>query len=278
MNTAEELKEIIRQKYDKVALQGKAKDIEVGCGFGSANCNGLTKNNTSYTILMNNKYESLNGYVAGADLGLGCGLPTQFAKIKQGDTVVDLGSGSGNDCFIARAETGELGRVIGLDITQSMIDRSRKTAQDLSYLNVEFVCGDIEDIPMPNDLANVVISNCTMNLVPNKEKAFAETFRILKSGGHFCISDVMLVGELPNGLQRDAELYAGCVSGVIQEEAYLAMVAKVGFVNIQVQKKGKISLPTGILLNYLTADELAIYRQSARGIYSITLFAQKASS
>ena len=275
MNTAEELKEIVRHKYGEIALQDDAQGIAVGCGPTS--CCGPADTDAGYSILMNDEYQALDGYVAGADLGLGCGLPTQFAQIKPGATVVDLGSGAGNDCFVARAETGETGRVVGLDITPAMIDRARKNAKALGCTNVEFVYGDIEDMPLPDNLADVVVSNCVMNLVPDKERAFAETFRILKPGGHFSISDIVLVDELPEGLQRDAELYAGCVSGAIQEDAYLDIVAGAGFANVQVQKKKEIHLPTNLLLNYLSTDELVAYQQSNRGIYSITVFAQKPS-
>ena len=225
-------------------------------------------------------YDELTGYVAEADLGLGCGLPTQFAQIKPGHTVVDLGSGAGNDCFVARAETGETGRVIGLDMTPAMIDRARKNAKTLGFTNVEFVYGDIEEMPLPENLADVVVSNCVMNLVPDKRKAFAETFRILKPGGHFSMSDIVLKGELPNGLQRDAELYAGCVSGAIQKELYLQLIQEVGFSTIIVQKEREITLPDEVLNTYLSDEEVADYRQKdrnspARGIYSVTVFAQK---
>lgn len=225
---------------------------------------------------MNDEYATINGYAAEADLGLGCGLPTQFAQIQPGDVVVDLGSGAGNDCFVARAETGETGRVIGLDMTPAMIDLARKNAKTLGYTNVEFVYGDIEAMPLPDNLADVVVSNCVMNLVPDKPKAFAETHRILKPRGHFSISDIMLVGELPAGLQQDAELYAGCVSGAIQREAYLTIVAEAGFVNVLVQKQKAINLPQELLINYLTADEIQAYQQDGRGIFSITVFAEKA--
>ena len=275
MTTGEQLKEIVRQKYSNIAQQDDAQGVAVGCGCGPSSCCGPAETDASYSILMNDEYQSIDGYVADADLGLGCGLPTEFAQIKPGDVVVDLGSGAGNDCFVARAETGETGRVIGLDMTPAMIDRARKNAKALGYKNVEFVYGDIEEMPLADNLADVVVSNCVMNLVPDKERAFAETFRILKPGGHFSISDIVLVGELPEGLQRDAELYAGCVSGAIQESAYLDIVTRTGFTNVQVQKKKEINLPTDLLKNYLTADELATYQQSDRGIYSITVFAQK---
>jgi len=284
MNTADQLKEIVRQKYGEIAQtddQGQpAGGVAVDCGCGPSSCCGpssLGPANTdaTYSILMNDEYTTVNGYSAEADLGLGCGLPTQFAQIRPGDVVVDLGSGAGNDCFVARAETGETSRVIGLDMTPGMIDRARKNAKALGYTNVEFVYGDIEDMPLPDTLADVVVSNCVMNLVPDKAKAFAETYRILKSGGHFSISDIVLIGELPAGLQQDAELYAGCVSGAIQQDDYLGIIAEAGFTNVVIQKQKPINLPQELLLNYLTADEIKAYQQDGRGIFSITVFAEK---
>lgn len=275
MNTNEELKEVVRQKYGEIAQTENKQGVAISCGGGPSSCCGPAATDTSYSILMNDEYTSVNGYAAEADLGLGCGLPTQFAQIKPGDVVVDLGSGAGNDCFVARAETGETGRIIGLDMTSAMIDRARKNAKALGYTNIEFIYGDIEDMPLPNDLADVVVSNCVMNLVPDKQKAFAETHRILKPGGHFSISDIVLVGDLPEGLQRDAELYAGCVSGAIQQDDYLRIVSEAGFINVQIQKQKEINLPNEVLINYLTLDELQIYKQERRGIFSITLYAEK---
>ncbi|UFH54253.1 arsenite methyltransferase [Spirosoma sp. KNUC1025] len=274
METAEQIKEVVRQKYGAIAEQSQSE---------ASNCCGPTSccgSDTNVPILMAQAYDELTGYVAEADLGLGCGLPTQFAQIRPGDTVIDLGSGAGNDCFVARAETGETGRVIGLDMTPAMIDRARKNARALGYSNVEFVYGDIEEMPLPENLADVVVSNCVMNLVPDKQKAFTETYRILKPGGHFSISDIVLKGELPEGLQRDAELYVGCVSGAIQKDAYLQIVQDAGFTNILVQKEREIALPDEVLQNYLTASEINDYRQlnKSRGIYSITVFAQKPAS
>ncbi|KAB7726840.1 arsenite methyltransferase [Rudanella paleaurantiibacter] len=275
METAEQIKDVVRQKYGAIAELSEAD----GCGCGPTSCCG-PQTTSAIPIDMAVGYDALNGYVAEADLGLGCGLPTQFAQIKPGDVVVDLGSGAGNDCFVARAETGETGRVIGLDMTPAMIDRARKNAKTLGYTNVEFVYGDIEDMPLPDNLADVVVSNCVMNLVPNKGQAFTETFRILKPGGHFSISDIVLQGELPENLRRDAELYVGCVSGAIQKEAYLQQVAEAGFVNITIQKEREIGLPDEVLQNYLTDAEIAEYRRpldeaTRRGIFSVTVFAQK---
>lgn len=282
MNTSEELKEIVRQKYGEIAQAENTQGVAVeGCSpgpssQGATSCCGPAVTNASYSILMNDEYTAIEGYAVEADLGLGCGLPTQFAHIKPGDVVVDLGSGAGNDCFVARAETGETGRVIGLDMTPAMIDRARKNAKTLGYTNVDFVYGDIEDMPLPESLADVVVSNCVMNLVPDKPKAFAETYRILKPGGHFSISDIVLAGDLPVGLQRDAELYAGCVSGAIQQQDYLRLVAEAGFTDIRLQKRKEINLPDPLLLNYLSPDALQQYKGSPeRGIFSITVYAEK---
>ena len=269
MENADQIKEVVRQKYGTIAEQSDAS----GC-CGPTSCCG-PEINAHVPIVMAQDYQQLNGYVSGADLGLGCGLPTQFAQIKAGDTVVDLGSGAGNDCFVARAETGETGRVIGLDMTPAMIDRARKNTKALGFTNVEFVYGDIEDMPLPENLADVVVSNCVMNLVPDKQKAFAETFRILKPGGHFSISDIVLKGDLPEALRQDAEMYVGCVAGAIQKEAYLQLVENSGFTHIRIQKEREIALPDSVLQSYLSEGEIAAYRQEDKGIFSITVFAQK---
>ncbi len=271
MNTAEQLKEAVRQKYGAIAQESEEA---TACSRGPTSCcdSSITPN---VPVVMAQAYDALKGYVTEADLGLGCGLPTQFAQIKPGNVVVDLGSGAGNDCFVARAETGETGRVIGLDMTPAMIDRARQNARALGFRNVEFVDGDIEDMPLPENLADVVVSNCVMNLVPDKRKAFSETYRILKPGGHFSISDIVLKGDLPTGLQQDAALYVGCVSGAIPKQDYLQLVQDAGFKNITVQKEREITLPDNVLQNYLSHTEIADYRQQDKGIYSVTVYAEK---
>ena len=284
METAEQIKENVRRKYGAIADQPYDGLADAsGCcepsSLGPTSCCDPSKPGSeidaNVPIVMAQDYQELNGYMSDADLGLGCGLPTQFAQIKPGDTVVDLGSGAGNDCFVARAETGETGHVIGLDMTPSMIGRARKNAEALGFTNVEFVYGDIEDMPLPENLADVVVSNCVMNLVPDKQKAFAETFRILKPGGHFSISDIVLQGSLPAGLQQDAEMYVGCVSGAIQKDAYLQLVEEAGFTHVRVQKEREINLPDSVLQSYLSAEEIADYRRQDKGIYSVTVFARK---
>jgi len=267
MKTEAELKEIVRQKYSEIALQDKETNMSSCCGAGGCS--------TEVYNIMSDDYSTLEGYNADADLGLGCGLPTQFARIKEGDLVVDLGSGAGNDCFIARHETGATGKVIGIDFTNAMIEKARKNAEARGFNNVEFRQGDIEQMPITSNVADVVVSNCVLNLVPNKHAVFQEIYRVLKPGGHFSISDVVLVGALPNALKETAEMYAGCVSGAIQKQVYLELINANGFDNITIQKEKPIYIPDDILINHLSAEEIAGFRAGGIGIFSITVFAQK---
>lgn len=268
METEEKLKQIVKDKYAEIALQDKESN--------AASCCGATGCSTEVYNIMADDYTKLEGYTADADLGLGCGLPTQFAKIKKGDTVIDLGSGAGNDCFVARHETGAEGKVIGIDFTEAMIDRARLNAEKYGFNNVEFRYGDIEKMPVTANVADVIVSNCVLNLVPNKKAVFKDMFRVLKTGGHFSISDIVLVGTLPEKLQHAAEMYAGCVSGAVQKAEYLGMIKDAGFSNITLQKEKAIIVPDDILANYLTADEIAEYKASNVGIFSITVYAEKA--
>ncbi|MEO6833205.1 MAG: arsenite methyltransferase [Chitinophagaceae bacterium] len=267
MNTQEQLKELVKQKYSEIALQDKETNQSSCCGAGGCS--------TEVYNIMSDDYTELEGYNPDADLGLGCGLPTQFAKIKKGDTVIDLGSGAGNDCFVARAETGEDGKVIGIDFTPAMIDKARANAQKLNFYNVEFRQGDIEKMPVTANLADVIVSNCVLNLVPNKDGVFKEIFRVLKPGGHFSISDVVLIGNLPEALRKDAEMYAGCVSGAIQKDAYLELIKSNGFSNIILQKEKPIIIPDDILKNYLNEQELADFKAGSTGIFSLSVYAEK---
>ncbi len=267
MENSEQLKEIVRQKYSEIALQEKEINQSSCCGSGCCT--------TEVYNIMTDDYSNLEGYNPDADLGLGCGLPTQFAKIKKGNTVIDLGSGAGNDCFIARNETGEDGRVIGIDFTSAMIDKARANAQKLGFANVEFRQGDIENIPLSANVADVIVSNCVLNLVPNKDEVFKEIFRVLKPGGHFSISDVVLVGNLPDTFRKDAEMYAGCVSGAIQKNVYLELINANGFSNITLQKEKSIHIPNDILKNYLNKEELTNFKGGNTGIFSITVYAEK---
>jgi arsenite methyltransferase len=267
MPTEQELKQIVKDKYSEIALQDADTNKASCCGAGGCS--------TEVYNIMSDDYTQMEGYNPDADLGLGCGLPTQYAKIKKGDTVIDLGSGAGNDCFVARHETGDSGKVIGIDFTPAMIAKARANADKLGFNNVEFRQGDIEEMPVGGNIADVVVSNCVLNLVPNKNGVFREIFRVLKPGGHFSISDIVLVGALPEGLRKDAEMYAGCVSGAIQKEVYLELIHANGFVNVTIQKEKPIVIPDDILGNYLSAEEIATFKSGSTGIFSLTVFAQK---
>ena len=267
MQNENEIKEIVKEKYGQIAKQS-------GSCCGPTSCCGTDNKIVGYTI-MQDEYDHLDGYVAEADLGLGCGMPTEFAGIKKGDVIVDLGSGAGNDVFVARAITGGEGKVIGIDMTQEMIDKAKRNNQKLGYKNVEFYLGEIEAMPLENSVADVVVSNCVLNLVPSKQKAFAEIYRILKSNGHFCVSDIVIKGELPVNLKKSAEMYAGCVAGAIQQDDYLNIIKETGFKNIEIKKTKVIDLPDEILKDYLKESELKQYRESKVGIFSITVTADK---
>ncbi len=267
MPTEQELKDIVREKYSEIALQDKETNMSSCCGSGC--CSEEVYN------IMSDDYTKMEGYNADADLGLGCGLPTEFALIKEGNTVIDLGSGAGNDCFIARSATGPTGRVIGIDFTEAMITKARENVDKLGYNNVEFRQGDIEQMPVAANVADVIVSNCVLNLVPNKNNVFKEIFRVLKPEGHFSISDVVLVGDLPENLRNAAEMYAGCVSGAIQKDEYLSLIEKNGFKDITLQKEKEIVIPDDILDKYLSKEEIESFKNSRTGIYSITVFAKK---
>src|SRR6185312_1183685 len=267
METTEQIKELVKQKYSEIALQDKETNQSSCCGSGCCS--------TEVYNIMSEDYSGLEGYHPDADLGLGCGLPTQFAKIKKGDVVIDLGSGAGNDAFIARNETGESGKVIGIDLTPAMIERAGINAEVRGFNNVEFRLGDIEKMPITSNAANVIVSNCVLNLVPNKDGVMKEIYRVLKPGGHFSISDIVLEGSLPKEIREAAEMYAGCVAGAIQKEVYLELIKANGFINVTVQKDKAIIIPEDILKQYLTEESLLAFKQSGTGIRSITVYAEK---
>lgn len=269
MNTQnpEAIKEMVREKYGQIALQDPS--------LNAASCCGVDGCATIDYSIFSEDYTQVEGYLKDADLQLGCGMPVEYAAIAKGNTVLDLGSGAGNDAFVARAIVGEEGEVIGVDMTETMIQKSREISTQLGLKNVKFRLGEIEDLPLAADRVDVVISNCVLNLVPDKQKAFAEVKRVLKPGGHFCISDVVLKGDLPENLKNAAEMYAGCVSGAIQKNEYLGIVFEQGFSNVTIKAEKEILLPDDILSNYLNPEELAAFRASNTGIYSITVYAEK---
>ena len=262
--SAEELKAVVKEKYSSIARTPTSKCCEPSCSCSS-------------TGDFSEDYSSLEGYVADADLALGCGMPTEFAQIKEGEQVLDLGSGAGNDVFVARSVVGVSGHVIGVDMSEAMIDRANANKRKLGIANVEFRFGEIDRLPVESGSIDVVLSNCVLNLVPDKERAFAEIFRVLRPGGRFSISDVVLNGELPQKLQEAAEMYAGCVSGALQRETYLEVIRKTGFENTTVHKEKGFTLPDDTLLAYLSPAEVRLFRESGAGILSITVTATKPS-
>lgn len=259
-----ELKQIVKEKYSQIAEQSVKSNCGCCCSEQDFDFN-----------MIGDDYKNVKGHFNEADLGLGCGIPTEFAQIDEGDTVLDLGSGAGNDVFIARTIVGENGKVIGVDMTKEMIDRANKNNEKLNFKNVEFRFGEIEELPVDSNSVDVVISNCVLNLVPNKQKAFAEIFRVLKPNSHFCVSDVVLKGELPSELKKSAEMYAGCVSGAMKKEEYLQIIENAGFKNIEVKKTKTISLPDKLLNSFLERDQVVKYKNNEFGIISITVVGNK---
>jgi ubiquinone/menaquinone biosynthesis C-methylase UbiE len=262
-----EIKKFVKQKYAGIA-QKKIK-VKSGCCGPVRNCCDDTYS------LMKDEYKEVDGYYKDADLSLGCGIPTEFAQIKSGDIVLDLGSGAGNDCFVARSLTGPEGKVVGLDFTEEMIAKAVENAKKLGFENVEFVMGDIDNMPFGSDSFDVIISNCVLNLVPDKKKAFAEMYRVQKMGGHFSVSDIVLEGELPENIRKDAEMYAGCVSGAIQRTKYLDLIKETGYKKIEILKSKKIELPKEFLIKYITETDIAELMRKDKGIFSITVFGIK---
>lgn len=265
---SKELKSFVQDKYGHIVQQSLAYNQTSCCG--STNC----CEETDYTIFSDD-YSNLAGYNPDADLGLGCGLPTEFAGIRKGNHVLDLGSGAGNDCFVARTLVGDEGKVTGLDFTEAMIQKANANLAKTVFKNIEFILGEIENIPLEDNSIDVVISNCVLNLVPDKQKAFAEINRVLKPNGHFCISDIVLNGNLPKKLKEAAEMYAGCVSGALQNDKYLEIIKQQGFNQIELKRKKEIKIPNSILLKYINLEEIRAFKKAKTGIYSITITAYK---
>jgi len=261
MKDPDTLKNIVREKYAGIALAPKQSCC---CGDKEPDYN-----------MMNLDYTSKEGYIADADLQLGCGIPTDHAGIKTGDHLLDLGAGAGNDCFVARSIVGEKGKVTGLDFTDEMLAKAKANNEKMGFKNVDFIKGDIEQIPLPDNSYDVVISNCVLNLVPDKEKAFSEIKRVLKRGGHFCVSDIVLKGELPDDMREVASLYAACVSGALQKEDYLQIVKNGGFTGIEVKSERVNPIPDEILLTHIPQETVDAYRASGAGIFSITVVGTK---
>ena len=266
MKTDDELKKLVNEKYSEIAASNQ------GCACGCGCSDSIQP--MEYSI-MSDDYSLVDGYYSEADLGLGCGMPTEFANIKSGDTVLDLGSGAGNDVFIARREVGRTGKVIGLDFSQDMLVLAQNNCTKLGYSNVEFINGDIEDMPVASDTVDVVISNCVLNLVPNKSKAFSEIYRVLKPNAHFCVSDIVINGDLPSNISQAASMYAGCVAGAMQKQEYLKLIEDNGFRNVEIVKSKPINVPQIILKAYLNEEEMQHFESNPSIIESITIKAVK---
>jgi SAM-dependent methyltransferase len=269
MDKVTDIKEVVRNKYSQIARDSEVNSKGCGCGCG---CDDSDHN--EYSIITD-EYKNLDGYLKDADLNLGCGVPTELAGINAGDTVVDLGSGAGNDVFVTRALTGESGKVIGIDFSKDMLSKAERNNEKLGYKNVEFKFGEIEEIPLPDGIADVVISNCVLNLVPDKNKAFSEVFRILKPGGHFCISDIVLRGELPEQLKESAAAYAGCVSGAMQQKDYLKVITDAGFDKVEIKASRVIVLPDELVKEYLPGQPIDNINSGDLGVVSITVVGYK---
>ena len=259
-------KEQIQERYNKLALSPK---ITRGCG-----CKPMDPSEKQFTIT-SEAYESTKGYVEEADLGIGCGLPVQHAGIKKGDTVIDLGSGAGNDCFVAREVAGVEGRVIGIDFAHNMITRARANAQRRGLTNVDFIEADIEQIPMQDETAEVVISNCVLNLIPNKKRVFNEIYRLLKPNGHFCVSDIVVNGHFPEAFINEASLYAGCIATAIQEDDYLRYIEGAEFKNIRIVRRKRVDIPKEAIDTHLNKEQIEKLCNGEIGIYSITVMGEK---
>lgn len=256
------IKEDVKRHYAAIAANPRAGETRCSCGCGP-DCG-------TAEFQIADDYSKLDGYVPEADLGLGCGIPVDIAGIRKGDTVLDLGSGAGNDVFVARHLVGDEGRVIGVDMTEAMIRKAEANKHALGFVNVEFRLGEIEDLPVGGNSVDVVLSNCVLNLVPDKVKAFAEIFRVLKPGGHFSISDVVLVGTLPPAIAADDEMYAGCVAGAVQKEEYLSIIRNTGFARVEIKRQRETPLPEEILARYATGEEARRF-----AIWSITVVGTK---
>ena len=265
--SSDQLREIVRQKYaDIVTSQPSC------CGTSCCPADGETEDSFS---MIGDAYDGIDGYVADADLGLSCGVPVEHAGLEAGQTVLDLGSGAGLDVFVARNEVGEQGHVIGVDMTAEMIAKARENTKQSGFENVEFRLGEIEHLPVLTESVDVVISNCVLNLVPDKQRAFAEIFRVLKPGGHFCISDIVSSQKLPEWLKVIAEAYAGCVSGAIPRHEYLQLIQETGFSNIEVASERRIHVPPELINDSLDAKQLQQTISDDLHVLSVTVTAVK---
>jgi arsenite methyltransferase len=240
-----EVKKSVREGYAKVAKEGSSC-----CNQNSACCNN-TKSARDISKSIGYSDEDVNNVPDGANLGLGCGNPLAVASLKEGETVLDLGSGAGFDCFLAANKVGQGGRVIGVDMTPEMLEKARENALKGNYINVEFRLGEIENLPAADRSVDVIISNCVINLAPDKRRVFKEAFRVLRPGGRLMVSDIVLTKELPEAIRDSVQAYIGCVSGAILEEEYLGAIEAAGFQDVRVADE------SGIATDSLKSDPVA---------------------
>jgi ubiquinone/menaquinone biosynthesis C-methylase UbiE len=261
----QKIRKMVREEYGKVATrrrtssccgQSSEKELVIQDSCSSDSCGGAIKIPADKLDGFLEKYSAKLGYDKddldnipdGANLALGCGNPTAHASIQEGETVLDLGSGGGLDCFIAAKKVGKSGKVIGVDMTPSMIDRARENARDGKYDNVEFRLGEIEHLPVADNSVDLIISNCVINLAPNKENVFREAFRVLKPGGRLMVSDIVLLKELPDVIRKNVQAYVGCIGGAILKDKYLEAIENSGFQDVEIMEQSNFST-TEFLLN-----------------------------
>jgi arsenite methyltransferase len=267
--TADDLKKNVSEFYGSLARETDAS----GCGCGPTACCGVSPGES-----MSESYAGKEGYVAEADLGLGCGIPDEFADLQPGQTVLDLGSGAGNDAFVARSAVGETGRVIGVDMTSDMLARARANAAARGFNNVEFRLGEIEHLPVDSNTVDRILSNCVLNLVPDKDAAHREMFRVLKAGGRFSVSDIAMEGDVSPEIRQAASLYVGCISGAVSREAMTTSLQAAGFADVAMPKVVVYPLDRQMIKDFLPAGADADKLLAGVQVYKVTVTGVKPGS
>ena len=242
-----EIRKSVRAGYAKIAKEGSSC-----CNKSGASCCNSKQSARDISKSIGYSEEDINNAPDEANLGLGCGNPLALASLKEGETVLDLGSGAGFDCFLAANKVGEKGRVIGVDMTPEMLEKARENARKNNYTNVEFRLGEIESLPIPDNFVDIIISNCVINLSPDKNRVFQEAYRVLKPGGRLMVSDIVLTKELPDFIRSSVQAYIGCISGAMLEEEYLGAIEAAGFQDVRVADE------TGIATDSLENDPTAV--------------------
>jgi SAM-dependent methyltransferase len=270
----EKIRKYVRDRYAAIARKGGSC-----CAPAASCCTSATPDTVGRSIGYSE--EEMKAAPRGANLGLGCGNPTALASLREGETVLDLGSGAGFDCFLAARAVGPSGRVIGLDMTPEMLEKARENARKGNYENVEFRLGEIENLPAPDNSVDAVISNCVINLSTAKEKVFSEAYRVLQPGGRVMISDLVLSRDLPEGVARSIAAYAGCIAGAIRKDDYLRLMEKAGFREVRVVQESRYEFPLGEADSHVRSIAgsfnvpVEILREAAGAFLSVSVFAAK---